>query len=306
MLARALSSVAAQTFGDFEVIIVDDGSTDGTPAFLASLTDPRYHVVRHERALGVSAARNRGIKLARGAMITFLDDDDALRAYALEMLQARCTLAPQVDFLWGGRLVHELDTEGRSIGTREDDWSHLPATVSGSMLLDVVLRIATNTAFTIRRSVLDSVGGFDETLRVSEDRDMFIALARERYVGAAIARSIIDVYERGSSLSRGAAISTGPAINLRVIEKNRAYLYLPEHRRFLDSYLAVVFVGFLDAGDRAGALRTLGELRRRGALSFGLLRLYLRHAPEFRALKVAFRYDSLRRYRNMLRRQRAP
>lgn len=74
-IARALSSITKQTFADFEVIVVDDGSTDGGGDVAARHDDPRVRVVRQEN-LGPGAARNRGIELSRGTLLAFLDADD--------------------------------------------------------------------------------------------------------------------------------------------------------------------------------------------------------------------------------------
>jgi len=278
------------------VIVVDDGSTDASPAFLATLHDPRYRVFRNERSLGVSAARNRGAAAAAGDWITFLDDDDALRPEALALLQRRMASNPALDFMWGSRVTHEIDTAGRVIARREDDWNGAAATVRGSSFLDVVLHIATSSAFTIRRSVLQAVGGFDERLRRSEDRDLFIALAQRGYSGAAIAQPLIDVEEHAASLSRSSGDRSGAEIDLLVIDKHRDYLQQPEHRKFLASYQVAVYVGYLKAGNRAAARRIHRELRQHGDQGLGLMRQYLRHAPEFRALKTLLHYDELRRF----------
>ena len=301
MVNKALRSVAAQIFNDYEVIVVDDGSTDSTPAFLETVRGPRCRVLRNDRNLGVSAARNRGVNAATGQWISFLDDDDEMRPETLAVLHARLTFCPQLDFLWGGRLVNEMDDAGRDIAHREDDWNWVPSTVSGSSFLSLVLRIATNSAFTIRRTVLQALGGFDEQLRVSEDRDLFIALAQHGYVGAAVPQNLMDVHERNTSLSRSTGGRAGAEFDLQVIDKHREYLYRPEHREFLDSYLLAIFAGFLRAGNRSAAMRAFGELHRRGALNIAVIRQYLRHAPEFRALKTRIRYDSIRRIAYNLR-----
>jgi glycosyltransferase involved in cell wall biosynthesis len=295
---RALRSVARQNFDDYEMVVVDDGSSDSTPAYLELVKSPRCRVIRNEKSLGVSAARNRAVAASTGELITFLDDDDELRPNALATIYQCMTSNPQLDFLWGGRLIHEMDAVGRNIGTREDDWTRIATPLSGSDFLSLVLKIATNSAFTIRRSVFDALGGFDEQLRVSEDRDLFIGLARAGYIGTALPRTIIDVHELVGSLSRSTSLRSGANIDLRVIDKHREFLQRPEHREFLDSYLLAVFVGFLEAGNRPAAMNILRELRRRGAFRIGVLRKYLRHAPEFRALKSLVRYDAMRRMSN--------
>ena len=91
-LARALHSIRKQTFANFECIIVDDGSTDGTAALanLFALNDPRFQVISTPNR-GVSPAKNWGISLAKGAFLTFLDCDDALEPHALETLHTLIT-----------------------------------------------------------------------------------------------------------------------------------------------------------------------------------------------------------------------
>ena len=76
LLPRALSSVLEQTEADLEVLVIDDCSSDGTPARLAAVTDPRLRVLRQDPNQGVARARNRAIEEAHGEWIAFLDDDD--------------------------------------------------------------------------------------------------------------------------------------------------------------------------------------------------------------------------------------
>ncbi len=294
LLERALRSVASQTFTDFEAIVVDDGSTDATQQILASVRSFPFRFITHERAKGVAAARNRGVSETAGEFVVFLDDDDELHPNALGEIHER-TSASRLDFLWGGRMIRELDSRGRLIATRQDDWSTVPDTVRGSGVLPYVLRTATSAAFTIRRTVLGAIGGFDEQLPMSEDRDLLIRLARGNFVGAAVPQTIIDVNESCNSLSRNTVHSPLES-DLKVIDKHRGYLELPEHKAFLDTYFTTVYLNFLEIGNRSAARQIWGVLRQRGALHFGLLRKYMRHASEFRALKTFIRYESIRRF----------
>jgi glycosyltransferase involved in cell wall biosynthesis len=298
---RALSSVLAQTFDDYEIIIVDDGSSDGTPELLAPVRCARCQVLRNEINVGVSAARNRGVAAAKGEFIAFLDDDDEFRPGTLAALRDRYVADPELDFAWGVRVIHERAAAGQTIATRTDDWRNVSHRMSGSDFLPLALQIATSAAFSIRRSLFEKIGGFDTELKVSEDRDLFIALAQGGYVGGAANDAIIDVNEGFNSLSRSVGVRGGSDADIRVIDKHRDYLSLPEHDEFLSEYLLIVFAGYLEAGNRRSALRIIGELRRRGALDSRVFRYYLRHAPEFRALKTVLRYDALRRVRNRLK-----
>src|SRR6266852_3912765 len=82
-LPRAIASVVAQDVAGFELIVVDDASRDGTPAYLATLADPRVRVIVAERNGGPSVARNLGLKAARAGVVAFLDSDDAYRPHRL-------------------------------------------------------------------------------------------------------------------------------------------------------------------------------------------------------------------------------
>lgn len=93
-IARTLRSVLAQTYHDFEVVIVNDGSTDGSAEEVKKFTDPRIRLISQENG-GVSAARNRGIEEARGEYVAFLDADDEWKEGHLANLQDLITHYPQ-------------------------------------------------------------------------------------------------------------------------------------------------------------------------------------------------------------------
>jgi glycosyltransferase involved in cell wall biosynthesis len=289
-LQRALKSIAAQTMQDYEIIVVDDCSTDQTPALLDTLQSEQIRTLRNDPNRGVSGSRNRGCADARGEFIVFLDDDDQLRPVALECLKAAHLAAPEVDFFWGERSIHKKDLAGLEAGVREDDWSWVRAPLRGSEFLPFAVATAANSAFTIRRCLFEALGGFDETLKMSEDRELFIRLARKGNPGAPVPKVLIDVDEHFfDSLSRNAGVRIGPEIDLWVIQKHREYIGLREHREFLWSYLFEVYSGFLRANDRMSALRILGRLVRTRAPAGQLLRLYLRHAGELAWLRTVHR-----------------
>jgi glycosyltransferase involved in cell wall biosynthesis len=87
-LQRAIDSVLRQSLGDWELLIVDDGSTDTTPTVLEALEDPRIHIYRHPRNKGMHAAKNTGLNHISGEWFTLLDSDDEMMPEALEVLLA--------------------------------------------------------------------------------------------------------------------------------------------------------------------------------------------------------------------------
>ena len=99
-MARCLDSILSQDYDDYELILVDDGSTDGSPAICDEYAVGRPFIdVIHQRNAGLSAARNKGISVAQGEYITFIDSDDLLADYTLAVLMTRLGAHPDYDIL---------------------------------------------------------------------------------------------------------------------------------------------------------------------------------------------------------------
>lgn len=102
LLPRAVNSVLAQTFSDYELIIVDDCSSDDTQEVIAEFTDPRIRSVRHKENRGLPASRNTGVRNAKGEYIAFLDDDDEYTPERLSLQVSRFEAAsPAVGLVYG-------------------------------------------------------------------------------------------------------------------------------------------------------------------------------------------------------------
>jgi len=113
LLGAALSSVLGQSGVDLEVLVVDDGSSDGTAEMVTGLRDGRVRLLRRERAGGVSAARNRGIAEATGGWIALLDDDDL---WAPDKLARQLDAMEAVGRAWGYAGAVEIDADGGLLG----------------------------------------------------------------------------------------------------------------------------------------------------------------------------------------------
>jgi glycosyltransferase involved in cell wall biosynthesis len=167
---NALRSALEQQDIDHEVVVVDEGSQDGTPERLAELGDPRVRVVRHERARGVSRARNAGIEAARGEWIAFLDDDDVWSPRKLRT-QLDAARAAEALFVYAGAVW--VDERFRFLRGHPPPE---PSTLASALLRwNVVWGGGSNVV--ARAGELRELGGFDEELHQLADWDLWIRLA---------------------------------------------------------------------------------------------------------------------------------
>jgi len=214
-LGRSIESVLAQTFRDFELIVVDDGSTDGTGAVLVAL-DEEIRVVRKPNG-GLSSARNAGIAAAGGRYVAFLDADDwwspEKLARQVELMEARpelvfCSTATAVRTPEGGALPDWRC--GKEGGTVLERIFAANAHVAGS-----------GSAVVARREAFARVGGFDESLRSLEDIDMWMRLAGLGEY-ACIDAPLTVIEKRSDSMSGNLDVMRASAI--AVLKKNRQLL----------------------------------------------------------------------------------
>lgn len=202
-VVEAAESVLAQTMPDFELLIVDDGSTDDTPAQLAALAarDARVRVLRHGTPQGAPAARNFAIAEARGEFVTGIDDDDLMRPGRLEsLLGALLRARPEPAFVCSA-FVHQ---RGGRVRTRN-------AQARRITLDDLLYANVVGNQVLARTAHLRAVGGFDERLVASQDYDLWTRLAADYGAGERISAATY-VYREAlapDSISRSARFGEG-------------------------------------------------------------------------------------------------
>jgi glycosyltransferase involved in cell wall biosynthesis len=169
-LAGALDSVLGQSFGDFEVIVIDDGSTDETDTVIAPYRSDRR--VRYQRTyhVGASRARNIGICLAQGPLIAFLDADDVWLPHKLEQQVALFRADSDLGVVYARRLL--IDADGWEL-------EHAQSPHYRGWVLPQIFRrnFLCFSSSMVRRSAFDDVGLFDEGLPLAMDYDLWLRVA---------------------------------------------------------------------------------------------------------------------------------
>ena len=155
ILPRTIASVLAQDEKEFELIIIDDCSVDDTPAYLASLNDPRIRVLKPANNLGTAGARNLGLEVARADIVALLDDDDAYLDHRLSATLAVFAREPEVVATLSSSVKFDLK---RTQIALMPELTLAPAAFEWALICDLIG--VEGTSITVRRQTALDVGGF--------------------------------------------------------------------------------------------------------------------------------------------------
>lgn len=228
-LSHAVQSVLEQTWARLELIIVDDGSTDATGDVARRVSDPRVTYVRQANK-GPNAARNEGIRLARGEFIAFLDCDDWWTPEKLEKQLAKAIGHAEVGLIYS--LAIRVDSSGK-------ETDRFDSIVEGRVL-DRLLRgnsiAGSASSAMVTRRAIDAVGTFDESLHFGEDWEYWIRIASQFQVACV---PDFDVYLLDRARSQGKNAQAVRRDSLRVI-RTSLDRYAPSRPFFRRAVLAQV------------------------------------------------------------------
>jgi len=232
---RALESVFIQDCESLEVIVVDDGSVDGTADVAKSFAGRDVVVHRLDRCGGAAIARNHGITASRGEFVAFLDADDEWIVTKLAKQVALLLANPAMSFVFcGSRLIAP---DGRDCGDLYPGRSPSFGRQAWRVLL--AYNFIATPSVVVRRGALEAAGAFDSSLKVGEDQDMWIRLAVAGDVGY-VDEMLVRVHETPNSLSSGnfqdQLVYTLPMIR-RHIESQQGELTAREIKSILGSRL---------------------------------------------------------------------
>ncbi len=227
-----------QTFQDFEIIVVDDASTDNTEDVVKSFEDERIEYIRHKENKGGGAARNTGIKKARGKFIAFLDSDDWWSSTKLEQ-QILIIQNRDIDLGLVYTGLKYVDLKGR---VKKEKIPHFKGNILNELLIKNV--VGTSSAALVKKDLFNEVGLFDENLPSRQDLDLWIRIARNYtfdYVKAPLTYFTLHKNRITSDLKK--------KIRGRELLLNKIYTNLKKDKRKLAKYYYEFGILYFQAGD---------------------------------------------------------
>jgi glycosyltransferase involved in cell wall biosynthesis len=247
-IAKTLASALAQTFGDFEIVVVNDGSTDKSEAEVLAFEDSRIRYFKTENK-GVSAARNFGISKSQGELIAFLDADDFWEPGHLADIFALYANFTEAGLLCTNYVQAYSETRKREpkfTGLPDFPWRGIVPDFFRSSYAD---RIAWTSAVAVPKKILEEVGNFDEkiTLGAGEDLDLWIRIALKFPVAFDSKISAVHNLSADNRMSLTDTKNRSFALldQFASEEKNNASL-----KRFLDLYRSEFALKMKLAGDK--------------------------------------------------------
>ena len=178
ILLRAIKSALEQNYGSMEVIIVDDNSSDGTPDIVNNIPDTRIKYIYRSKNGGVAATRNDGLRIAKGEYVAFLDSDDIWASGKIEAQLKVFDENKSVGMSYTNADI--ISNNGNKLFIDKTVCSRIVygATDRTSGIFPGVIMVTPPGSWMLRRSVVNEIGFFDETMRVWEDCDYFVRIAQ--------------------------------------------------------------------------------------------------------------------------------
>lgn len=220
-IKETIQSIQRQTFSDFELIVINDGSTDGTLDVLKTLEEPRMKVFSYENG-GLPEARNRGIDRSTGEFITFIDADDLWTADKLELQLAALQNHTEAGLVYSWTSF--MDSEGKAFS--KDTPVFYEGNIYPQLLIGNFINSGSNVM--LRRQAIESVGKFDASLKSIEDWEYWLRVAA-KWPFAVVPK--YQILYRQSPTSMASKVDVMEKYSLLVIE--RAFQAAPAELQYL-------------------------------------------------------------------------
>ncbi|MEO8455700.1 MAG: glycosyltransferase, partial [Sphingomicrobium sp.] len=251
VLGRAMQSVLDQSFRDFELIVIDDGSTDASVAVAKSFGDSRMKIIELGQNRGGNAARNAGVRAAQAPLIAFLDSDDTYLPEKLATVAAEFARRADLDLLVDSFV--KIQPSGARV-TRKNSVIADRETFRKALFQRVLWKAT--PSITVKRDTILRAGLFDETLRRLQDFDFLIRVSQFANCASTDQVLWVKYWDAGAISAQDNMI---PA-NIELVRRHPEYLSVRDYRPGLAYILRLSLWRRLKKGDPAGILRDIRNL----------------------------------------------
>jgi len=232
-IRETIESVQRQTFLDFELIVINDGSKDRTVELVQSIQDERLKIFSYENG-GLPVARNRGISRATGEFIAFLDADDLWTPDKLELQLTALKQHPEAGVAYSWTCFMDVNEQGEAVSFLPSPQYSFEGNVYEKLLVSDFIHSGSNTL--IRRQAIASAGEFDPTLKSCEDWDYWLRLATRWHFVVVLKHQIFYRRTPGAMSSKVEVMKEAALIAME-----KAYKAAPPELQYLKSYTLTSF-----------------------------------------------------------------
>jgi glycosyltransferase involved in cell wall biosynthesis len=253
VLARAIESVLAQSLNDFELVIVDDGSTDASVAVARGFDDPRIRLIELGQNRGGNAARNAGVEAAKAPLIAFLDSDDTYLAEKLECVVAEFEREPELELLVDSFIKVQPPGSTRARVSRRNPVIRDTALFRRALFTRVLWKAT--PSISVRRETILKVM-FDESLRRLQDFDFLIRASEVANCAATDQLLWVKYWDPNSISIQDNLISA----NVELVRRHPEYLAVREYRPGLAYILRLTLWRRLKRAEFGAGVRDVKQL----------------------------------------------
>ncbi|RUT02707.1 glycosyl transferase [Dulcicalothrix desertica PCC 7102] len=234
-ILETIKSIQEQTFSNFEIIVINDGSTDDTQLVLEKIKEPRLKIISSQNE-GVSAARNKGIKAAQSEYIAFIDADDLWTNDKLELQLAAIKANPDIGVVYSW--TSQMDETGKKFH------SGARVFIEGNVYQDLLIVNFLENGSTplMRKECVDEIGGFNVNLKYGEDWEFYIRLAAKYKFAVIPKQQVFYRQSPSSATSKVAVMEQNLLMTLEII-----YQSVPSHLQYLKNQTLAALYHYLAA-----------------------------------------------------------